>query len=411
MQPTRKLLKQDWSQPENRRGRLPPANHFFQLFRLLGSTARIESLVTVAERPWLSSAQRQQLSLKATKRFTICSSAQQCFEPPNQRSRHHISLPECGKKLISHPCSLRVEFNAACWRPGDAPHPLSDVCYPLVQVHPYWAAWSCQKAYWWQSPASPHWSCQGSLNQHTKSTAGVKVVSRVSTLTVQFPAKWASSRRPSSASFSNYHQSVQSARKTAEDSQEQVEGSLVAVRFVDSHAAEFDLGIDEEWECRRCLLTIIDGVNDLCTRILCLPSLRREWCRCLPQLTDNSLLREWHLRDNLHEFAATQYDKPKCHHMFETIEVDIPTLSQRVFFERPPLYITSTELQAQWANRIFASRALRRLQLKRSSTCMRSNLLYARELRTWTLPASCWTTCGRNCLQMISDGTELRHLP
>lgn len=130
-----------------------------------------------------------------------------------------------------------------------------------------------------------------------------------------------------------------------------------------------------------------------------------------PQLTDNSLLREWHLRDNLHEFAATQYDKPKCHHMFETIEVDIPTLSQRVFFERPPLYIPSTELQAQWANRIFASRALHRLQLKRSSTCMRSNLLYARELRTWTLPASCWTTCGRNCLQMISDGTELRHLP
>lgn len=42
-----------------------------------------------------------------------------------------------------------------------------------------------------------------------------------------------------------------------EDCGKQVEGSLVAVRFVDSHAAGFDLGIDEEWERRRCLLTII----------------------------------------------------------------------------------------------------------------------------------------------------------
>lgn len=374
------VLLNDWSWLSNCCWHWPPTFiSMFQLFRLLGRTARIESLVTVAERPWLSSAQRQQLSLKATKRFTICSSAQQCFEPPNQRSRHHISLSECGKKLISHPCSLRVEFNAACWRPGDAPHPLSDVCYPLVQVHPYWAAWSCQKTYWWQSPASPHWSCQGSLNQHTKSIAGVKVVSRVSTLMVQFPAKWASKIAP-----------LFSEGPPAEDHPQQVSQTIIRVSRV--HGRLRKTGRRQPGRCpfRRqpcCRIRPRDwwrvgasalltdhhrGFNDLCTRILCLPS------------------PEWHLRDNLHEFAATQYDKPKCHHMFETIEVDIPTLSQQVFFERPPLYIPSTELQAQWANRIFASRALRRLQLKKSSTCMQSNLLYARELRTWTLPASCW---------------------
>lgn len=55
---------------------------------------------------------------------------------------------------------------------------------------------------------------------------------------------------------------MHSAQKLTEDSQEQVEGSLVAVRCADNRAAGFDLGIDQEWDERDCLRTIIEGYNN-----------------------------------------------------------------------------------------------------------------------------------------------------
>ena len=63
--------------------------------------------------------------------------------------------------------------------------------------------------------------------------------------------------------------------------------------------------------------------------------------------TDYSLLRGWYLKENLHEFAAAQYAKLNCYHMFETLEVGIQTLSQRVFFARPPVYLSLADLQKQ----------------------------------------------------------------
>jgi hypothetical protein len=60
--------------------------------------------------------------------------------------------------------------------------------------------------------------------------------------------------------------------------------------------------------------------------------------------TDYSLLRRWCLKHNLFEFAAAQYAKLR-HHMFEAIEMESEVLFQRVFFPRPPSFLSQAALQ------------------------------------------------------------------
>jgi hypothetical protein len=140
-----------------------------------------------------------------------------------------------------------------------------------------------------------------------------------------------------------------------EGSQKQVEGSLVAICFADNYAAGFwswdwsrmGRSTDHHWRHNVCLdRSYTSGVEGhlLPARETLLRKVAAS--RYGSELaSDYNLLREWHPEELAWAYWCTaQCAKLRCNHMF-TIEVDILTLSQRVFFHRPLWYIPSTELQ------------------------------------------------------------------
>ena len=80
----------------------------------------------------------------------------------------------------------------------------------------------------------------------------------------------------------------------------------------------------------------------------------------MPQLANRSMLRGWHFRSSLYEFALSQYKKIGRRPMFDHWTVDAAMLSGRIFFPQPAIWFSNTTLQDQWRLLDFPSRPLKK---------------------------------------------------
>ena len=218
--------------------------------------------------------------------------------------------------------------------------------------------------------------------------------------------------------------------------------TLQAVRFADNKVPELNVGIGEELQASNSLATVVRGyslgvveptimlgfkptgpVRVFLEVITASPGgiTPEQWKQtatvCPPDWpTDYSLLRLWHYKQSLRQFAALLNEQLEHRHMFSHWVVNLDALAGRVLYQSPANYFPDTALQEHWRTFDFPSRMMRRRPTKEDKDAFPAKCAELRrsaaeqEQRTpvsYALENS-WTATLRADKRYYLDNTSLR---
>ena len=162
--------------------------------------------------------------------------------------------------------------------------------------------------------------------------------------------------------------------------------ALQAVRFIDKNVAGLALGIEDEFLAANSFSELLRGYTSgviapyMMRGLLPVSAIRvsldviipspkgltpEKWRQTatlcpLDWPSNYSLLRLWHITEDLHEFVATLAKQMQHRHMFASWSIDHGQFMNRAIFPHPPNYITEAALQQHLRARSFPDRRVRK---------------------------------------------------